>query len=157
MTSDDDPNGDNYGNGFTGLSNGWIQEKMDLTPYAGQQIQIRFEYLTDDGPGQAGIILDDIEIPELNYREDTESSDSGWVSHGFTRNTVVIPQEWLVQLMSQRQDRTTVERIQLNPGNTGRWMVNLDLEETAILAVSGRTRVTTEAAGYWYRSNSNDP
>lgn len=72
MTSDDDPNGDNYGNGFTGLSNGWIQEKMDLTPYAGQQIQIRFEYLTDDGPVYTGFFLDDIEIPQLDYREDAE-------------------------------------------------------------------------------------
>jgi len=83
MTRDDDPNGVNYGNGCTSLSNGWLQERMDLTPYAGQQVQIRFEYLTDDGPGQAGIFLDDIEIPELNYREDACSSMGGWAAHGF--------------------------------------------------------------------------
>ncbi len=63
-TTHDDPNVVNYGNGFTGLSNGWIQEKIDLTPYGGQQVQIRFKYLTDDGPVYAGIFLDDIEIPE---------------------------------------------------------------------------------------------
>ena len=157
MTSDDDPNGVNYSNGFTGVRDGWIQEKIDLTPYAGQQIQIRFEYLTDDGPVYAGFFLDDIEIPQLDYREDAESSKGGWVSHGFTRNTMAIPQEWLVQLISQRQDRTTVERIQLNPDNTGRWVIDLDSGETAVVVVSGRTRVTTEAAGYWYRITKNDP
>ena len=156
-TTHDDPNGVNFGNGFTGVSDGWIQEKIDLTPYVGQQVQIRFEYLTDDGPVHAGFFLDDIEIPELNYHDDAESSKGGWAAHGFTRNTMVIPQEWLVQLIVQRDDQTTVEQLQLQPDNTGRWMVNLDLEETAILAVSGRTRVTTEAAGYWYRITKNDP
>lgn len=105
----------------------------------------------------AGFFLDDIEIPELDYREDAESSKGGWVSHGFTRNTMVIPQEWLVQIIAHGQERTTVERLHLNPDNSGRWMVNLNLEETAVLAVSGRTRVTTEAAGYWYRITKNDP
>ena len=156
-TTDDDPNGVNYGDGFTGVSDGWIQEKIDLSPYVGQQVQIRFEYVTDDGPVHAGIFLDDIEILELNYLDDAELSEGGWAAHGFTRNMMVIPQEWLLQLILQQQERTTVERLQLNPDNTGRWTVNLDLEETAVVVVSGRTRVTTEAAGYWYRITSNDP
>ena len=156
-TTRDDPNGVNYGDGFTGVSNGWIQEKIDLTPYVGQQIKLRFEYLTDDGPNHAGNFLDDIDIPELEYRDDVESSDGGWVAHGFTRNTLGLPQEWLVQLITQRGDRTTVERLGLHPDNTGRWTIDLDSGEKAVLVVSGRTRVTTEPAEYWCRITMSDP
>ncbi len=153
-TTDYDPNGANYGNGYTGVSDGWIQEKVDLTPYAGHKVQVRFEYVTDDGPVHAGIFLDDIRIPELDLHYDTESGDAGWVVRGFIRSAMLMPQEWLLQLVRQGHGQTTVERLQLNPGNTGRWRVKLDPGEAAILIVSGRTRVTTEPAEYWYTIRS---
>jgi hypothetical protein len=154
-TTDYDPNGTNYGHGYTGVSNGWIQEKIDLTPYVGQDVQLRFEYLTDGGPTHAGLFLDDIEIPELGYRHDAESDDGGWAARGFIRTANVLPQEWLLQLVRQGRDRTTVERLQLNPDNTGRWAVELGSSERAILAVSGRTRVTSDLAEYWYTITTN--
>jgi len=153
-TTDYDPNGANYGNGYTGVSDGWIQEKVDLTSYAGHKVHIRFEYVTDDGPVHAGIFLDDIRIPELDLHHDAESGDAGWVARGFTRSAMLMPQEWLLQLVTQGHDRTTVERLQLNPDNTGRWRVSLDSGEAAVLIVSGRTRVTTEPAEYWYAIRS---
>jgi hypothetical protein len=64
---------------------------------------------------------------------------------------MMIPQQWLVQLITQRQKQTTVERLQLAEDHTGSWTVNLGPEETAVLAVSGITRETTEPAEYWYR------
>jgi hypothetical protein len=149
-TTDYNPNGANYGHGYTGISNGWIQEKIDLAPYAGQKVQIRFEDLTDDGPTHAGLFLDDIEIPELDYRHDAESSDGGWVARGFIRTANVLPQEWLLQLVRQEHDQTTVERLQLNPDNTERYAIDLGPNEKAVLVVSGRTRVTSEPAEYWY-------
>ena len=48
-TTDQDPQGHNYGNGFTGVSGApgvdtgrgtrgqWVEEQIDLTPYAGKQ------------------------------------------------------------------------------------------------------------------------
>jgi immune inhibitor A len=154
-TTDHDPNGANYGHGYTDVSQGWIQEKIDLTPYVGQKVQIRFEYLTDDGPIRAGLFLDDIEIPELDYRYDAESGDDGWAARGFIRTANVLPQEWLLQLVRQAHDQTTVERLQLNPDNTGCWTVSLGPDERAVLAVSGRTRLTTEPAEYWYTITAN--
>jgi immune inhibitor A len=154
-TTNKDPNGVNYGNGYTGTSPGWIREVIDLTPYAGQQVQIRFEYLTDDGPVHTGIFLDDIEIPELYYREEAESSDAGWVARGFIRHANMLPQEWLLQLATKQPDRTTVERLPLNPDNTVRWVVHLGAGETAVLVVSGRTRATAEPAEYWYQITTN--
>ncbi len=155
-TSNEDPNAVNFGNGFTGFSNGWILEEVDLTPYSGQKVQIRFEYITDDGPLHAGIFLDDIEIPELGYLEQAASNEGICVAHGFTRSTMTIPQHWLVQLITLRQNQTTVERLQLAADNTGSWKVTLGPEETAVLVLSGITRMTTELAEYWYRVMRSD-
>ncbi|GIT58344.1 MAG: hypothetical protein Ct9H300mP19_02920 [Dehalococcoidia bacterium] len=37
-----------YGPGLTGNSMGWVQDSVDISSYAGQEILIRFEYITDD-------------------------------------------------------------------------------------------------------------
>ena len=38
-----------FGPGYTGRSDGWQQDTVDLTPYAGAEVLIRFEYVTDEG------------------------------------------------------------------------------------------------------------
>jgi len=149
-TTQEDTYGANYGHGYTGFSGGWVQERIDLTPYVGQAVQIRFEYVTDDGPLGAGVFLDDVEIAALGYRHEAEADDGGWVARGFSRSPLVLPQAWLLQLVTQRQEGTTVERLALGPDNSGRWVVDLDAGESAVLIVSGRTRVTTEPARYQY-------
>src|SRR5205807_5870468 len=61
-TSSTNPNGTNFGNGYTGESSskpdadshGWLHEQIDLTPYAGKQVMLRFEYITDDGYNAQG-------------------------------------------------------------------------------------------------------
>jgi immune inhibitor A len=155
-TTTSDPNEFNYGHGYTGASNGWIQQKIDLAPFVGQKVKLRFEYLTDDGPGNPGFFVDDIEIPELGYRYDSETDNGGWVANGFMRTAGILPQEWLVQLIIQGEEEVTIERLQLNPDNTGSWMIDLRSNETAIIIISGLTRGTTERAQYWYRMKSTN-
>ncbi len=53
-TTAEDPYNNAYGSGYTGQSGGWVQESLDLSAYAGQQIMVRFEYITDDAVNQAG-------------------------------------------------------------------------------------------------------
>jgi hypothetical protein len=153
-TSDSNPNGFNYGHGYTGASSGWIQQKINLASFVGQKVKIRFEYLTDDGPGQPGFFVDDIEIPELGYQYDSEPEDGEWVSNGFMRTTGILPQEWLVQLITHGKEGTIIERLQLNRDNTGKWMIDLGPDETAVFIISGLTRGTTQRAQYWIRINS---
>ena len=155
-TTQRDPNGANYGHGFTGKSLGWIEEQIDLTPYAGQKVQVRFEYVTDDGPVYNGIFVDDIRIPELSFYDDVEATGGDWQAQGFIRLANVMPQEWLLQLVTQKDERTTVERLHLGPDNTGRWTVDLRSGETAVLVVSGVTRVTTVPAAYTYAITTGD-
>jgi hypothetical protein len=73
------PNGASYGYAFTGASHGWRSESVDLSGYAGRHIQIRFEYVTDDGYTGEGFVVRNIAIPEIGFHDNF----SGWHQEGF--------------------------------------------------------------------------
>jgi immune inhibitor A len=45
---------------YTGSSNGWLKENIDLSAYAGKEISIRFRYATDWGTELSGMFVDNI-------------------------------------------------------------------------------------------------
>jgi len=146
----DDPHSNAYGPGYTGHSGGWVEESIDLTPYAGQEILLRFEYITDDAVTQPGLIVDDIQIPEIGYAEDFESGDGGWQSEGWLRMDNRLPQHFLVQLVQPDAADGPVTRL-LGPGDSpqGEWTITVGGEGgDAVLVVSGLAPVTTEPARY---------
>jgi hypothetical protein len=119
--------------------------------YAGKKVQVRFEYLTDAAVTHAGFFVDDIQVPEINYRDDAESGNGGWVARGFIRLANVLPQQWLVQLVTVGKTETTVEKLPLADDQTGQWSVHLGTDvDHAVLTISGLTPVTTEPARYWF-------
>jgi hypothetical protein len=102
-TTNTNPNGLNWGNGYTsssstGNSPSWVQESVDLTPYTGKNIQVRFEEVTDDAVNLQGFAVDQIRIPQLNF-QDSVNSDNGWVSNGFIRSNNVLPEHYDVQAL----------------------------------------------------------
>jgi hypothetical protein len=56
--------------GFTGYYADWVNEEFDLTPFAGKEILINFNYMTDWGYNDTGWFIDNIEIPEIGYVND---------------------------------------------------------------------------------------
>ncbi|WLD93137.1 immune inhibitor A domain-containing protein [Alkalihalobacillus sp. AL-G] len=48
--------------GYTGSSNGWIHESIDLSNYAGQAILVQFRYMTDWGTNLNGLYVDNINV-----------------------------------------------------------------------------------------------
>ena len=148
------PNGNSFGWAYTGSSGGgtpeWIQEWVDLSPYTGQEVLIRFEYITDDAVNRPGFVLDDIAIPEIGYFSDFEEDEDEWESAGFIRHANTLPQRWLVQLILFGPE-TNVQRLELNEDQTGEWVVPLDgRTDRAIITISGLAPVTTEMASYSY-------
>ncbi|MGD9001299.1 MAG: immune inhibitor A [Anaerolineae bacterium] len=149
------PNGNSFGWAYTGSSGDgetpqWIQEEVDLSDYAGQRIQIRFEYITDDAVNRPGFVLDDVAIPEIDYFDDFESDGEGWESAGFIRHANVLSQRWLVQVVLLGPE-TTVERLVLDEDQTGSSVIPLDrAADRAVITVSGLAPVTTELAAYEY-------
>jgi immune inhibitor A len=66
------PNGQNFGNGITGSSNGqWIDLTADLAAYAGQSVTIGFRYWTDGAEAPSGFQVDAITV-------DGTKHDTGW-------------------------------------------------------------------------------
>ena len=65
--------------GFSGDSDGFIASYADLTAYAGQEVWLRFYYVSDEGGGGLGWFVDDLEMMEL-LNHNTEAcitSDQG--------------------------------------------------------------------------------
>lgn len=151
-TTFEDPHSNAYGPGYTGVSGDWVQESVDLTPYVGQEILVRFEYITDDAVTQPGMLVDDVSIPEIGYFDDFENGAGGWTSEGWLLMDNVLPQDYLVQLVQPANRDHPVTRL-LGPGDgaQGAWefVVGGDFGD-AYLTVSGLAPVTTEAATYSY-------
>lgn len=134
---------------YTGRSEGWQQETVDLSPYAGQNIQIRFAYLTDPILTFGGLAVDNIAIPEIGFYDDAETLADGWVAEGFDRVTAAIPQEWHLQLITQANGTYTVESLPLVEGQTINHTVSLDNSNgEAILIVAASAPMTLELAHY---------
>jgi len=148
-TTSDDPNKANYGFGYTGKSADWLGEQVDLTPYAGRQILLRFWSISDPGLNQPGWLIDDITIPEIGFADDGEQGDSGWTVDGFVRSSNDVPQSYIVQLV-EFGPQVTVRRLSLDAENKAELELGKSTER-AVLIVSGATRWTSEPAPYRVR------
>lgn len=62
ISTTDDPYGINQGFGITGNSNGWIDAEFDLSGFAGQNIYLIVNYITDGAVSNPGIYIDDLTI-----------------------------------------------------------------------------------------------
>ena len=78
---------------------------MDLSAYAGKAIQVRFEYVTDEGFNAPGWAIDDISIPEWATAPTPRPDDGGWQAAGFARVANVVPQHWYVAAIEYSGER----------------------------------------------------
>ena len=104
LLAEDNPADNSYAERFyTGKSNGWRSERVNLTPFVGQKIQLRFQYVTDSILTFDGMAIDNVRIPEIGFYDDVETADSLWLAQGFTRATDHMPQPWHLQLITYDQ------------------------------------------------------
>ena len=147
-STDRDPSGNSYGWGYNGSSDGWIEEQVDLSQFAGKQVQLRFEYITDAAVNGQGLLVDDVSVPEVGYSTDFEQDDGGWAGEGFVRIQNRLPQTFAVSVI-RNGVTTTVERLTLD--DQQRASLTLDLTESTggvVVVVSGTTRFTLSPAVY---------
>jgi len=151
----DNPSGNAYGPGYTGLSGAeqaiWIEESLDISAYTGQEVLVRFEYVTDDAVNRPGWTIDDISIPEIGFFDDVESGINGWQAEGFVRIDNILPQRFLVQLL-EIGDEIEVRSLSLDQTNYGDLKVSGlgGTIDRAVLIISGVTPVTSQPASYKY-------
>jgi hypothetical protein len=148
-----DPNKQNLGHGFSGLSGGgteavWIEETADLTPYAGKQILIRFAMQNDLVVNNYGFAIDDLSIPEIQWSDDIEAENSEWTSGGFIRIHNSTPQVWNIRVVEQTGDNSiVVHDLEVTQG-TAQLDINLSEMQRLVVFVIGQTRYTTIPATY---------
>lgn len=145
--TDHNPAGNAYGWGYNGKSNGWIQETIDLSAFAGQKIWLRFEYITDDVITGSGLLLDDISLPAIGYQSDFEQDDSGWQAEGFRRVENYTPQPFRL-LWIVKGENTSVQEVSLSSTNTADIPFTLAPGEQATLIITATSRQTHLAAKY---------
>ena len=107
-SSNERPRGFSFGPGYTGYSDGWVEDSVDLTPYAGREVAVRFEYATDKRTYDHGICFDDIAIPEIGFFDDVEA-DGIWEAEGFVRTDNRVPQGYIVQVVLHGDEISVME------------------------------------------------
>jgi hypothetical protein len=151
--SDQNPYDNAFGFGYTGTTLDWLSESLDLNPYAGQSIQLRFKVITDFSRNRDGLQLDDIEIPEIGYFDGAEDGSGGWETHGFVRSTNFVSVEWIVWLLKLGVP-TKIERIDVGSDQSAEFEITGFGKEFpfAAVVVAPTAPVTTMELDYEFLS-----
>lgn len=153
--TDFDPQGNNYGWAYTGFSGGgtiaqWIRETVNLSAFAGSQVLLQFDYVTDAAVNGEGALIDDLSIRAIDYAEDFEDGLGGWEPAGFVRLFNVLPQHYLLALVEVGEE-TRVTPIMLDDQLQATQTITLGEEyDEAYLIVIGATRHTWRPAPYQF-------
>ena len=147
----EDPSGNSYGYAYNGQSGRWINEQINLSEFAGKEITLRFEYVTDAAVNGEGLLLDDISIDAAGYFSDFEENEGGWDGAGFVRIQNRLPQSYLVSLILDGQE-TEVQEISLDENQRFEQVLDFGPDLTNVtLVVSGSTRFTWVPAEYRFK------
>ncbi|HEY8172490.1 MAG TPA: hypothetical protein VIH21_05335 [Dehalococcoidia bacterium] len=146
QTSTDNPVRMAYGPGYTGKSGGaepeWVDERIDLSAYAGQKILLRFEYATDGATHGEGWIIDDVSIHGV-------ASQPSWQPRGWVNVDGKLPQTYVVRIIGERADgEAVVLDVPLDAAQAGVLRFDATRLRNAVLAVAGTTEGTNQRSPY---------
>jgi hypothetical protein len=147
--TDENPNNSSYGWGYTGESGEWLSESLDLSTFAGRQILLRFQLVTDYTTNRDGFMVDEIAIPELGYQDGAEDESGGWQARGFVRSNNYVPAGWILWLVKPGS-QPEIEWIPVSEDGNVRFGIDWLGKETpqALLVVSPTAPVTTLELDY---------
>ena len=138
-TTEKNPIGNSFGMGYTGASESWIEESVDLTAYTGNQVLLRFQYVTDDTVNGQGLCVRAVSIPEAG----TSDLMLGWDAEGFVLINNRVKQDYIVQII-QMAAENQVTVVPLDEANSGEVVIpvtqNLDRLVVAVAALAPKTR-----------------
>lgn len=148
LAVEQNPVGNGFGPGYSGASQSWAVDSIDLSAYAGKKALLRLNYVTDDATGGAGFCVDNVSIPEIKLLDDT-SSAGGWTPEGFYLTDNRFEQGYAVWLVETRGGVKSAKRVELDKGNDGSVEIKdvAGLEE-AVLVVGSMSRHSSQAARY---------
>jgi len=150
QTSADDPVKVALGPGYTGKSGGgdapsWLDERIDLSAYAGTKILLRFEYITDGGTHGPGWAVADVRVTA----EGGGVADTAWQSSGWVNIDQELPQTYIVRVLEKKSGGdVAVLDVPLDAAQHGDLRFSAAGVESATLVVAGSTEGSDEFAPY---------
>jgi hypothetical protein len=143
-SSDLNPIGNSFGPGYTGSSGGWVDQRVDLTPYADSRLLLRFHYVTDDAVNGAGLCLRRIAVPEAGLLDD----DLSWQPDGFILTNNRVEQKYTVQVVRMGPENEVIP-VPLDEDNAGGIVVTpLPGQEGLVVIVTAQAPRTRQPAPY---------
>ena len=147
-TSPQNPIGNGFGSGYTGESRGWINQTVDLTPFVGSEVLLRFQYVTDDAIDGIGLCIRYISIPEAKLEVD----DATWQPGGFVRINNRVRQDFAVQVIlvgKEKGAESQVLQMPLDQANNGDLILNAPQDYARIVvAVIAMAPSTVQPTSY---------
>ena len=141
-TSPSNPVGHSFGPGYTGESKEWLTENLDLGKYSGQQILLRFQYITDDAINGSGLCIKDF------AGDGAENWQEGWQAEGFVLVDNLTPQQFSVQVI-QVGPESRVTAMELDSRNSSALTVDRPEEsDRLVVAVGALAAKTRQQASY---------
>jgi hypothetical protein len=86
-------------NSFTGSSNGWTEAGVDLSAYAGQQVEVSISSVTDPFVGDVGVFVDDTRVvvnDAVVEQDGFEGATSAWTVGGPPAGSPPNGQNWQI-------------------------------------------------------------
>jgi immune inhibitor A len=119
LSTNTNPNGQNFGQGITGSTGGnWVNLTANLSAYAGQTVTLGFRYWTDGAVAMPGLSLDEITI--TGSPMDGAESDPGWAYAGFLRTNGTVTLSYFNAYFGEyRQYRGYDDSLRTGPYNFG--------------------------------------
>ena len=147
-TSPENPIGNGFGPGYTGASGGWLQESVDLSAFAGEDLWVRLQYVTDDAINASGACFRDLSIRFGSAASGIAADDPGWEAQGFVFTDNVVRQGFQVQLITTG-DEPQVRQVPLDANNAGKLTVQPPGDgERLIVAVGSMAEKTRQPISY---------
>lgn len=139
LSSTDDPLQVSFGPGYTGESGGWQEEAIPLDQWAGQEILVRFQYVTDAAIHDHGLCLGDIRVwnPITSVPGSVPDLISRIQFDGFLWTNNLVRQDFIVQVVyeSDGDSPNRVIQVPLDNDNHGEIRLEPEPEARRIVAV----------------------
>ena len=149
-TSSSNPLSSAFGPGYTGSSDGWLEESVSLDKWTGQEILLRFQYITDAALHDHGLCLRHLQV--------TGPSEQAvlveWHPNGFAWTNNLVRQYFMVQVIYEGKGNAAnrVLQLELDNSNLGNMTLHPAPEaRRVVVAVQSMAPSTRMPANYAMR------
>ena len=154
-SSSSNPISSAFGSGYTGASEEWLDESISLHEWAGQEIMLRFQYVTDAAINDHGLCLRNLALSGASRTPSTLE----WIPNGFAWTNNLVLQRYNVQLIYEGKGDSGNRVLPMTLNGTNHGEIQLEPDSDArrvVVAVQAMAPSTRLPANYTLRSKPRE-